>query len=193
MLLINKNVESGKLPKIWMFGNLTIASLSHRQLRSIYSCGFFDYQWEFKRKQITSMYVCRHYYSLLSVSEISHSVEFKFILNHIVAVLIRLSYTFRSSMIVLWLCVNVKKHLLPLFMTLEMGWYFSGINFATEKYSCWFNWYCCKLCSPAISLNGFGFIIQCFCSLYILRWIAHKWDGYSKFFHRYLSNGPCKR
>lgn len=40
------------------------------------------------------MYVCRHYYSLLSVSEISHSVEFKFILNHIVAVLIRLSYTF---------------------------------------------------------------------------------------------------
>ena len=40
------------------------------------------------------MYVCRHYYSLLSVSETSHSVEFKFILNHIVAVLIRLSYTF---------------------------------------------------------------------------------------------------
>lgn len=40
------------------------------------------------------MYVCRHYCSLLSVSEISHSVEFKFILNHIVAVLVRLSYTF---------------------------------------------------------------------------------------------------
>ena len=93
-------------------------------------------------------------------------------------------------MIVLCLCVNVKEHLLPLFMTLEMGWYFSGINFATEKYSCWFNWYCCKLCSPAISLNGFGFIIQCFCSLYILRWIAHKWDWYSKFFHRCLTPPP---
>ena len=24
---IDKNVDSGKLPKIWMFGNLTIASL----------------------------------------------------------------------------------------------------------------------------------------------------------------------
>ena len=30
---IGKNVDSGKLPKIWMFGNLTIASLIQRQLR----------------------------------------------------------------------------------------------------------------------------------------------------------------
>ena len=30
---IDKNVDSGKLPKIWMFGNLTIASLIQRQLR----------------------------------------------------------------------------------------------------------------------------------------------------------------
>ena len=30
---IDKNVDSGKLPKIWMFGNLTIASVIQRQLR----------------------------------------------------------------------------------------------------------------------------------------------------------------
>lgn len=68
------------------------------------------------------MYVCRHYYSLLSVSEISHSVEFKLILNHIVAVLIRLSYTFSVKRdCVMTLCVKVKEHLLPLLVTLEIG------------------------------------------------------------------------
>ena len=30
---IDNNVDSGKLPKIWMFGNLTIALLIQRQLR----------------------------------------------------------------------------------------------------------------------------------------------------------------
>ena len=37
---IDKNVDSGKLPKIWMFGNLTIASLIQRQLR--YTVGDFS-------------------------------------------------------------------------------------------------------------------------------------------------------
>ena len=37
---IGKNVDSGKLPKIWMFDNLTIASLIQRQLR--YTFGDFS-------------------------------------------------------------------------------------------------------------------------------------------------------
>ena len=68
------------------------------------------------------MYACRYYYSLLSVREISHSVEFKFILNHIVAVLIRLSYTFSVKHdCVMTLRERERTFVTTIYMTLEMG------------------------------------------------------------------------